>query len=469
MPPFHEKIAFGFVLAWVVLHVVFGLVAPVPAMWGFDILAYCRWWHAAVFACVGLGSLALIHPRAMRLAEGILASLGRRLSSTGVRLSPVKLHVVLFAAALLALFLLRTKYSGGDSHWLSQTMPVFLKRAPLSSALLVVGAALGMALGFSYVASLQAAITVVGALCVCGLFWLFALVFGDRRRAGLFLAACLASYGISRLLPGYIEIYGAYLLFLVVFECALMRFCLTGKGHAWVLGALFVLLLAHVQAAVVVPGAFVVGAAAYWRRRRIGRFLAAWGVLGVLLLAVYPYLRHGGQSFSFLPELARTVLLGRADPNFWSVGGGRTFYAPLRVLCSAAHWVQVGNVHALVSAAGLVLLASGLALWWRNREWDPLLVASAVNYAFFCVGTVLFYNFHHPIARDWDIFGPGALLAILLAASIWRTLPYERLRRVVLIVLPVTACITLLWLAQQAGTGGIAPPPEARVGFVSPP
>jgi len=457
-------VTFGFVVVYATLHVVFGLAVRSEAMWGFDILAYGRWWHAAVFAVVVVGSLSLAHRRVMAAAEGMVA----RLASAGGRLSLPLTYLALFAASVAVLWLLKTKYSGGDSHWMSQTMPVFLKRAPLSSAVLVVGTGLGMALGFRYVASMQAAILVMGAASVCGLFGLFRLLLGGGRRAGLFVAASVACYGISRLLPGYIEIYGVYLLFLIGFHWVLVRYGQTERGLVVLLAALLVLVLAHVQALVVVPGALALTGRGCWRRGRRWRLAVGWGAFVVVLVVVYPHLRHGNQSFHLLPALARLARPGAEDGGFWGVHEGASLLAPPAVLRSAGHWLRVVNVHARVSAAGVALAAAGLALWWQERKGDLLLAVAAVNSLLFLVGTVVFYNFHHPIARDWDMFGPGAVFVLVLAALLWRRLPEAQLRRAALVVLPVVGWITLLWLAQQAGAWGLAPPPASHVGFVSP-
>ena len=139
-----------------------------------------------------------------------------------------------------------------------------------------------------------------------------------------------------------------------------------------------------------------------------------------------------------------------------------------RLLLSAGHWASVANVHALVSSIGVALVLCGLAAWWRGRRADRLVLVSALNYALFAVGSALYYNFFQPVVRDWDMFGPGALYLLVLAASLWRLVPEAKLRRVFLIVLGVTGLVTLLWLGQQAGRWGIAPPPADRVSFAAP-
>jgi len=464
----YEMIAFGFVLAYVALHVVFGLIAPRDAAWGFDILLYCRWWLRAIFFLLAAGAMSLVHPAAMARAETAWAWAGGRLSAVPLRLNLLKTHLVLFAFSAAVLFLLETKYAGGDARWMSASMPLFLKRSPLSSVPLVLGTRLGAMLGIPYLPSLQAGITVFGALSICGLLGLFLLLFRDARRAWLFVAVALASYGITRLLPGYIEVYGVYLFFLILFECALVHYCLTGRGTGYLMGALFLLVLSHIQALVVVPGAFLVGAGVSWRRGRRWRFAASWVLLIVALAVVYPLLRHRDESFQVTREVVGLVLHGDVHSRFWSTQGGTHLVAPLIVLLTARHWANVADVHALVSAVGVGLLLPGLALWWRERRADPLIVASALNYGLYAIGTVLFYNFLQPVERDWDMFGPGALFLVVLAAAIWRHLPHEKLRRTLLIVFGVTAFVTVLWLAQQAGMPGIAPPPEIRIGFTSP-
>lgn len=432
--------------------------------WGLDILACCRWWHVAILACLAAGSLSLLHPSVMAAVDGRLSRIGARRRRPGL----LKLHAGIFAAALAGLLLLGTTYHGGDAHWLSQMMPTFLKRAPLSSAVLVAGTRLGMAQGGSYVASLQATIAVVGALVVCGLFQLYLGVFGDARRAAGFLAASLASYGISRLLPGYIEVYGVYLLFLVIFHIALVRYCLTGKGFVLVLAALLLLVLAHIQALVVVPGTLIVTAAVQWQRKRRWQAAAGWVGLGLVLALLYPLLRHGGQSFSLLRAVGALAGARGDESGFWSVGEGSHLLAPVGVLLSGRHWLDVANIHVLVSAVGIALALAGLIAWRRGAEPDWLLRVAILNALAFGAGTAVFANFHHPIARDWDMFGPGALFALTLAAALWRRLPAERLRRTLLIVLPVTACIAALWLAQQAGILGVAPPPDIRIAYTTP-
>ena len=451
----YVTVSVGFVVALGGAHAAGALLVPCEWLWGLDILGYCRWWHAAAFALVAAATLCLRQPRAMAFAEARLSRLGRTLSARLPRVGLVKVHLALFAVSLGALLLLRAKYSGGDSHWMHETMPLFLKRAQLASATLFVLGWVGMSLGLSYVAALQGAVSVVGALSVCAVFQLFVRVFGDRGRAALFTAATLASYGLSRLLPGYIEVYGVYVLFLALYAWALARYCLGGRGLLLVLGALLALVFAHLEGLVVVPGTLVATVAV--GRRRLGRVAAGWLAFGAAQLAAYP---------SLLGGLAEMIPPGPAESHFWSVRAEQPLLTPLHTLASARHWADFANIHAALSAVGIGLLLAALALWWRTRQTDALLLAAATHYAAFVAGTVFFHNFHHPIARDWDMFGPGALLLLLLAAALWRRLPAEKLRRAALVLLPVCACITALWLAQQAGLTGIDPPPEPRVGYV---
>jgi len=463
-----EAVAFAFVLVFVLLHVVFGLIVPWHGAWGFDVLSFCRVWQIAVFVVLATCSLGLAHGGAMSRAEAAWAWVGRHLASLPVRLNPLKTHLVIFAVSVGVLFALGTRYSGGDARWMSGSLPLFLKRSPLASAVLVLGTRLGEAMGLAYLPSFQATATVVGALSVCGLYQAFLVLFGDKARAGIFVAASVASYGVSRLLPGYIEVYVVFLLFLTVFECAFVRYCLTGRGLAWVLGALFVLLLTHVQALVVMPGVLAVSAVTCWRKRRVGHFLGLWAGFVVLVVVVYPLLRHRGESYQLLGEVARLAEGGAVASRFWSTQAGGHLIAPLNVLLSAGHWASVANVHVLVSSIGIALLLCGVAAWWRDGGADRLVVASVLNYAFFAVGSVLYYNFFQPVVRDWDMFGAGAVYLLVLAASVWRVAPAAKLRRVFLIVFGVTGLVTLLWLGQQAGRWGIAPPPADRVSFAAP-
>ena len=455
----HVRISFGFVVVAVLLHAAGALFMPCDYLWGLDILGFCRWWHAAVFAAVAAATLTLRQPKAMAVAEATHSYVGKRLSSLTRAVGLVQIHALLLVSSLTVLLLVPTKYSGGDSHWMHTTLPLFLVRAPLSTAVLRVPMWLGMLGGLSHEDAFQTAVSIVGALSICGLFQLFLLTFGDRHRAVLFLAASLASYGISRLLPGYIETYGVYLLFLVLFECALVRYCLTEKGLLLLLLALVLLIFAHIQALVVIPGTFLVSVLIRRKHKRVWRCLVLWLVFGAVLLVAYP------EPLSGITLLVRPA---SGDVHFWSLSRGRRFATPLSALLSVRHWTNVANVHALLSSVGVGVLLAGLALWWREKKSDSLLVVSAVNYALFLAGTVLYYNFHHPIERDWDMFGPGALLLLVLAAALWRRLPADKLKRTLLIILPVAACITALWLAQQAGLTGIAPPPESRVGFALP-
>ncbi len=308
----YEIAAFAFLAAYAALHVIFGLAVPTERLWGADILRFCRGWQLGVFLCLVGGSLCLAWPAFAARVEAGVAWLGSRLGARGSRL--LVTHAVLFVASAAALFLLGTKYSGGDASWMWEAgkLPLFLKRSPLSSAPLVLGTWAGEAVGAAYLPSLQATITLVGALSVCGLFQLFLTLFGDRARAWAFLAVALSSYGLSRLLPGYIEVYGVTLLFLVVFECALVSYCLRGRGLVVLLAALGAFVLAHIQALVVVPGVFVLGLVMERRRKRLRRFVALWALLALVLAGLYPLLRHRGQSFGLASALERAVARGRA-------------------------------------------------------------------------------------------------------------------------------------------------------------
>jgi len=455
----YVRISFAFVMVLAVLHAAGALFMPSDYVWGLDILGYCRWWHVAAFAAVALVTLCLREPRAMALVEAALSRWGKRLAARAPRLGLPGLHAALFAVSLAVLLLMRAKYSGGDSHWMHETMPLCLKRAPLASAVLYALGWVGMACGLSYVTAFQVAVSVVGALSVCALLALFARVVGERGRAALFLAAALASYGVSRLLPGYIEVYSVYVLFLAVYGWALARYCLDGGGLLVLLGALALALFAHIQAVILLPGSLLASILVARAQSRLGRAAAAWVVFAAVIVLTYP---------SLLPGLAELLPPGPAKSEFWSVRAQQPLFTPLSTLLTARHWADVAGIHLLVSAVGLGLLAAGLAAWWPQRERDHVTLAAAVHYALFVLGTIVFHNFHHPIARDWDMFGPGAVLLLLLAAALWRGLPREKLRRAMLILLPLAACITLLWLLQQAGLTGIAPPPPDRVGFVLP-
>ncbi|MBM4038665.1 MAG: hypothetical protein FJ290_09135 [Planctomycetes bacterium] len=466
----YEIAAFAFLAAYAALHVAAGLAVPGERLWGADIMRFCRGWQVGVFACLVAGSLGLAWPAFAAQVEAAVAWLGSRLGARGSRL-PLT-HAVLFVVSAAALFLLGTEYSGGDASWMWEAgkLPLFLKRSPLSSAPLVVGTWAGGALGAGYLPSLQATITLVGALSVCGLFQLFLTLFGDRARAWAFVAVALSSYGMSRLLPGYIEVYGVTLLFLILFECALVSYCLRGRGLVLLLAALGAFVLAHIQALVAVPGVFVLGVARERRRKRLWRFLALWALLALVLAGLYPLLKHRGQSFDLGSALVQLVQPGEGGSRFWSTNTdeGGPLVAPARVLLSGGHWLNVLNVHLLVSGIGLGLLAPGLVLWRRAGKGDALIAMSAANYALYFAGTVLFYNYFQPVERDWDMFGPGALYLVVLAAALWRGLPTGSLRRALLIVLPVAGWVTLLWLAQQAGVLGVAPPPAIRVSFALP-
>ncbi len=468
----YEIAAFVFLGAYAALHLVFGLAVPGPRLWGVDILRFCRWWQVGAFACIAGASLCLAWRGFVARVEAGGGWLERRAPALPGRGRLLRTHVALFAVSAAALFLLGTKYSGGDARWMSEpgALPLFLKRSPLSSAPLVVGTWVGQALGAGYLPSLQAVITLVGALSVCALFQLFLLLFGERTRASQFLAVALSCYGISRLLPGYIEVYGVTLLFLIVFECALVHYCLRKRGLVALLVALAAFVLAHIQALVVVPGVFVLGVATERRRKRPWQFLALWTLMVLVLAGIYPLLRHRGQSFDLASALVHIVRPEEGGSRFWSTNTdeGGPLIAPARVLLSGRHWLTVFNVHLLASAAGLGLLAPGLVLWRRAGRGDALIAVSAVNYALYFAGTALFYNFFQPVEADWDMFGPGALYAVVLAAALWRGLPHSALRRVLLIVLPVAAWVTLLWLAQQAGALGVAPPPAVRISFARP-
>ncbi|MFW6108187.1 MAG: hypothetical protein ACOC8D_00085 [bacterium] len=191
------------------------------------------------------------------------------------------------------------------------------------------------------------------------------------------------------------------------------------------------------------------GTVALWHRR--------------VLAAVYPLLRFCHQSYSLPRALADLIVHGGHGSRFWSVKGH--LIAPASVLTSPTHWSRVGNIHALVSSVGVAVLLSGLALWLKQRKTDLLMVVSALNFALFALGTVLYYNFHYPVQRDWDMFAPGALYSVMLAASVWRRLPRRPLERTALILLPAVATITVFWLAQQTGLLGLAPPPAIRFAF----
>ena len=461
-----EKIALILVLAYGILILYYGVYDTQSNMWGFDALRYSPTIIACIFFLIFLVTILLskkdfLEPFQERICQ-IMEILEGRVLGLGIR----KTGLIIFAISLLLLTCVKTRYSGGDSENISVGMPLFLKRQPLSSFILNFGSAMGFILGASYHASLTTTITLIGASSITALFILFKTIFEDIKKAVLFLMITITSFGIIRLLPGYMETYGVFLFALIIQQIMLVRFLKTRmiQDYCLLILAMFITLLAHIQALVLIPGTIIAGLMVFRGRRAIVRIASQWTLFILCLALVYPHLTYMETSFNIIGEFEKFVT-GRMDYTFWSKRDGISFITPVDKLISLEHLKNIVNMHALIAMSGYILLISTIGLNGKIRIKERITMIALMNFTLFFTMTLLFNNYFTPIERDWDMFGAGGVLIMTLTAAVLRSSTHKQLTRLALIILPITGFITIILLLTQAGTPGFLPPPEARIGF----
>jgi tetratricopeptide (TPR) repeat protein len=415
-----------------------GAFIPGPLTWGIHALAYFPVPVRLLFAAAGIiGLVALMRDD---IARRVLDLLGRAAARPALTLAVSIIAFVILAVSLrvsvpllgdsfIAIKLYENRASGApflpNSHY------------PLAfTYFFSVMRAMGT---FTYPSIMDAFLAgeiVLGAGFIAVLWYLTgALVEDARARMAAFLLVSVLP--ATQLFLGYVEIYAMSMLFLGVYLlCAALFLRRQVPFYAVSLAFLF-LVLSHYLNFLLVPSLLYLAAVAY---RRDGAQALGIGAGAALAAALALYSVSGVELASLLPA-------PRHSP-FLSIGPPTDLYQAYGLL-SPYHGVDLVNLALSAAPAGIALVAFGLRKEAFTGNPAAVFLASAAIpvVAFFAVA-----KFDLPMAQDWDIPAPYALLVTLLGVLLAARRLGSEAPRALLPLVAVTVLTSTAWFTLNAST-----------------
>jgi len=237
------------------------------------------------------------------------------------------------------------------------------------------------------------------------------LATGPVRR--LVTLATLWLSGVSVMWFGYTELYGPFWVCAMLFMVTGARWLASGRGLTWVVVALALSLLMHLQAVYLIPGALILLLAKSRASRTGLQLKRSHTVLVIGALAA------GTIAFFYLYQTRLTFEIMFLPPFV-----GRPHY-PSYAVFSPEHLIDIANL-LLVVAPGLLVLVAGAKWAVFRRRFDlfdqVLLMTGACSLVF-----LLIVDPRLGIGRDWDLLAftiiPWLLLLCRHQQSTWENRP----------------------------------------------
>jgi hypothetical protein len=391
--------------------------------------------------------------------DSVLAFLQRCvvLLSTPTRLRSILLWVILSAAAGVLFWTFRERtFFLGDGYLILRTLPVAVTSGDIPGSF-PTAPLTGLLASFLFQAfrwggtadpALAAwqALSILSGMAAIPVVWNLTRPLAADGRERLALSALIGGGGAAMLFFGYVETYAPAYVTLLAFIAAAQN-VREGHGSLITVSLLFVaLVFLHVGMALFTPVMILLYVKALsekrWNELALPVLCAVVAAALILLLLSYSparllatFLRDGG---SFLP-------LRGTD-------GWNESYT----LFSLWHWVDLLNLHLLVSPFALVL-AGGLfvgalvparyrqpgTFFWIVVAGPPLL-------------WLFFNNFELGLSRDWDLAAPFAAVIGLGGLAGWLAMmgPSETRTRGVVVMALITLVHTAGWVGVNARVEG---------------
>ena len=303
------------------------------------------------------------------------------------------------------------------------------------------------------VETVYAAVSVLCGMVFVYLLLVFMAQLGRNATESMVLTGLVLTTGSMQLFFGYVENYTVVSLALLV-TLFLAWHALQGEiKPVWPVLGLSLANAFHPSTVFLWPGMGVLS----WLCRRRGRVSA----LSVLLQTVLPPLLVGGSVLALMESGGHglSAFLGVDRPGG---GDGIWFVPPVETttqwqrytMFSAAHVLDWGNVHLLISPFGLPLVVMVLAAVLRFRltlfdtqNHKDFAVLLGVTAGMYILLTWL-WNPDYGGRKDWDLFAPSAFVYTLLAGYLLvRALPNrQNLQNGGLFIMVVSLLHTAAWI-----------------------
>lgn len=415
-----------------------GAFLPGPFTWGFHFLAYLPLPFRIVYALAAAASLILLSREAVaRSAERLLARAG----ANPIPLLAATILIFLVAAVALrvAVPLLGDSFIAIKLYENRAGGPPFLPNSHYPIAFFYFFSIMKWMGSFSFPRIMDAFLVgemILGAGFIAAVWYTARTVFDDARMQAVafFLLVFLPAL---QLYFGYVEIYAASQFFLSVY---LLGAALTLKQKLpfVVLPSLFLLLvLAHYLNLLLLPSLLFLALAEY---RRNGTRSLGTGLAAAAAVALAAYSLAGIEASSLLPA-------PRHSP-FLSITAVEDIYQAY-TLFSVYHGIDLLNLLFFLFSSGLILVAVALpgGRIFRLPLAAFLAVAVVPVLCFLAVA-----KFDLPMAQDWDIAAPYAVIVMLLGLLAVRERFGDGAPRLLLLVLPVALFNSFAWFSVNAGT-----------------
>ena len=277
---------------------------------------------------------------------------------------------------------------------------------------------------------------ILGAGYIAAVWYITRTLFDDARMrtVSFFMLVLLPA---TQVFLGYVEIYAVSLFFLSLYLLGALLY-LKKKIPFYVLPSLYLfLVLSHYLNFLLFPSLLYLVYASY---RRDGVNAPGIGFAAAAAVALALYSLSGIDPGTLIPAPRHSPLL--------SFGALEDMYQAY-TLFSPYHGIDLLNLLLLLSPAGVFLIF--LALLKERFLKSP----AAVFFSLALVPVVLFTavaKFDLPMAQDWDIPAPYALIATLLGLLLAAERFAESGTRPLLVLLLVTAMNSFTWFALNATT-----------------
>ena len=393
--------------------------------------------------------------------DGVLAFLQRCgvLFSSQTRLRAMLLWVVLCAAAGVLFWAFRQRtFFLGDGYLVLRTLPVAVASgdipasfptAPFTGLLAAFLFQVSRSIGAADPAlAAWQALSILSGMAAVPVVWTLTRPLAADVRERLALSVLIGGSGAAVLFFGYVETYAPAFVMLLAFIAAAQR-VREGHGSLLTLSVLFVVLVfLHVGMALFAPVLLLLlGGAARgkrWKDLAVAVLGSAVAVALILVLLSYSparllatFLRDGG---SFLP-------LRGTD-------GWNESYT----LFSLWHWIDLLNLHLLVSPFALVLAGGLFAGALVPARYRPPGTFFWIVVAGPPVLWLFLNNFELGLSRDWDLAAPCAAVIGLGGLAGWLAMmgPSETRTRGVVVMALITVVHTAGWVGVNArGEGSL--------------
>ncbi len=388
--------------------------------------------------------------------DRLLAALGRLVASFSAqtRARTIVLWTVVLAGAALVFWTFRQRtFFLGDGYLVQRTLPVAVSSgdipasfptAPLTGYLAAHLFSILRSVGAADPArdAWQTLSVLSGLIAVPSVWWLAGSLTADGKER-LALTILIIGGGATMLFFGYIETYApAYAVMLATIAAAQEAY--RGDRSVMLVSLLFVILV-FLHVGMVILGPMLLFVYAGTIRSKGWRALAmpiAGGTLVVAIILLLLWYSPQGIVATFLRDGTSFLPLTKAD-------GWNESYT----LFSLWHWVDLLNLHLLVSPYAIVLaggLFAGAFVPARYRQpgmffWIALATPALL--------WLFLNNFELGMSRDWDLAAPFAATIGLGGLASWLGMmgPSETRTRGVVVMAMVTLVQTVGWVGVNAG------------------